>query len=890
MADSSLRPEPPPSIDSGGGLPTGTVTFLFTDIEGSTRLLQHLGDRYADVLADQRRLIRAAFQDRDGHEIDTAGDGLFVAFGRATQAVEAAVAAQRAISLHRWPDGVSVRVRMGLHTGEATLTAGGYVGLDVHRASRISSAGHGGQILISQTTRDLVENDLPEGVSLQDVGEHRLKDLQRPERLFQVVISDLPYDFPPLKSLDALPNNLPVQLTSFVGREREIAEVKRLLTTTRLLTFTGAGGCGKTRLALQVAADVLEDYPNGVWLVELAPLSDPSLIPQAVAGELGIREQPGQSLLAILSDYLRSKKMIIILDNCEHLISECARLTDAFLHASPSLKILATSREGLGIAGELTYRVPSLSIPDLKNLPSAENLSQYEAVRLFIERAIFSQPTFAVTNRNAPAVAQVCHRLDGIPLAIELAAARVKSLPVEQIAKRLDDRFRLLTGGSRTALPRQQTLRAAIDWSYNLLTEAERVLLRRLSVFAGGWTLPAAEAVCGGEGIEAHDVLDLLTHLVDKSLVAMEGEGEGRYRLLETIRQYARDRLMESEEGADLRGRHLGWFLDLAEKAEPELYSEEQATWFDRLDAELDNIRAALEWSLGGEEAERGLRLAAALWWFWGVRAHGIEGREWLERALAMSSGVPVSARAKALYGAGLGALFQGDYERSVTLAQESLALCRELGDKVGITHSLFILAWYKGYYQGNFEEAVKLYEEVVVLRREIGDKRGIAHSLYALGRFVLGQGDHERAVALGEEGLAMCRELEDKWGIAVSLGILGHVARHQGDYSRATRLVKESLALSRELGFKLGIALCLEELAGSTGAQGQPERAAHLYGAAEALRQVIGSPILPSERADYDRSVAAVRAGLGEEAFAKAWAEGRRMSTEEAIQLAMMT
>jgi non-specific serine/threonine protein kinase len=496
--------------------------------------------------------------------------------------------------------------------------------------------------------------------------------------------------------------------------------------------------------------------------------------------------------------------------------------------------------------------------------------------------------------------------LDGIPLAIELAAARVKVLSAEQIAKRLDDSFRLLTGGSRTALPRQQTLRATIDWSYNLLSEAERILFNRLSVFAGGWTLEAAEAICAdtappppvhgglppraGAGGE-DDVLDLLTHLVDKSLVVVEEQGEeARYRFLETVRQYARDKLLESREGAELRGRHLEWFLKLAEQAEPELYGEEQAKWFDRLDAELDNIRAALEWSLGGEEAERGLRLAAALWWFWGVRGHGIEGREWLERALAMSSGASTPARAKALYGAGLKALFQGDYERAVALAQESLALCRELGDKVGITHSLYILAWYKGFHQGNFEEAVKLYEEVVVLRREIGDKRGIAHSLFTLGFLVLRQGDYERAVALGEEGLAMCRELEDKWGIAISLFLLGLVARYRGDYKLAATLWRESLTLFWELRYKGGIVWCLEELAGAAGVQGQPERAARLFGAAEALRQVIGVPVWPSERADYDRSVAAVRAGLGEEAFAKAWEEGRKMKMEEAVEWALST
>jgi non-specific serine/threonine protein kinase len=788
---------------------------------------------------------------------------------------------------------------------------------------------------------------------------------------------------------------LPVQLTSFVGREREITEVKRLLTTTRLLTFTGAGGCGKTRLALQVAVDVLEDYTNGVWLVELAPLSDPSLIPQVVAGALRVREQPGQPILSTLSDYLRSKQMILVLDNCEHLIAECAKLTDAFLHASPSLKILATSREGLGIGGELTYRVPSLSIPDLKNLPPVENLSQYEAVRLFIERAIFSQPTFAVTNQNAPAVAQICHKLDGIPLAIELAAARVKVLPVEQIAKRLDDSFRLLTGGSRTALPRQQTLRAAIDWSYNLLSEAERALLRRLSVFAGGWILEAAEAICadlplpparGGReragvrvsGIHPDETLDLLTHLVDKSLVVMECEGgEGRYRLLETVRQYARDKLLESGEAADLRGRHRDWYLSLAEQSEPELRRRDQVAWLERLEAEHDNIRAALEWSLGGGEVEAGLRIAGAIQWFWFLRAHRIEGHEWLTRLMTKNADVSASVRAKALIGAGNIATGYGDHNRAMTLCEEGLALYRELGDREGIAKSLSILgvveysrsnygqaailceenlALYRelgnkegialtlnllgdsARLQGQYERATTLFEENLALSRELGDTLGIALSARGLGMVKLHQGDYKRATELFKEDLMRCREMKDEVGVVISLINLGDAARCQDDYDRAAALYEESLALCRETGytvlwwgpevilrrvgrvalhrghydrateiFKEGLSLfrkrgdkrsiveCLEGLAAVAGAEGQPERAARLYGVAEALRKAIDVsltpsffPPLPPDRADHDRSVAAARAGLGEEAFKAAWEEGRRMKIEEAVQLAV--
>jgi predicted ATPase/class 3 adenylate cyclase len=595
-------------------LPTGTVTFLFTDIEESTTLLQRLGDRrYAEVLEEQRRLLRAAFAEDNGQEIDTQGDAFLVAFSRASDAVATAVAAQQALLKHIWPDGEAPLVRMGLHTGEPISESGSYVGLDVHRAARICAVGHGGQILLSQAVGVLAAPDLPPGVSLRDLGPHRLKDLREPEHLFQVVHPDLPADFPRLKSLDVLPNNLPVQLTSFIGREREKAEVRRLLSSTRVLTLTGSGGKGKTRLALQVAAEGLEGFPDGVWLVELAVLSDPSLVPKAVASALGVPEQQGRLLTETLVDGMRGKSVLVILDNCEHLVAACAHLTDVLLRACPNLRILATSREALGVTGETTWRVTSLSLPDPERLPPLDQFTEYEAIRLFVARAVAIAPQFAVTNRNALAVAQVCHRLDGIPLAIELAAARVKVLAVEQIAARLDDRFRLLTGGSRTALPRQQTLRAAMDWSYHLLSETERLLLRRLSVFAGGWALDAAEGICTGRNLEATDILDLLTSLVDKSLVQAETHrGEARYRLLETVRQYARDRLVEASEEVDVRTRHRAWYVALAERADREPRGPRQRIWRDH-----DNLRAALVWGKedpGGAEAT--LRLVGALTWF----------------------------------------------------------------------------------------------------------------------------------------------------------------------------------------------------------------------------------------------------------------------------------
>jgi predicted ATPase/class 3 adenylate cyclase/Tfp pilus assembly protein PilF len=951
-------------------LPNGTVTFLFTDIEGSTLLLERVGDRqYADVLRDHQRLLRAAFAQGGGHEIDTQGDSFFVAFQSAWDAVATAVAAQLSVNAHAWPQGVAVRVRMGLHTGTPTIAGGHYVGLDVHRAARICASGHGGQILLSLETGHLVEDNPPPGVSLKDQGSHRLKDLQQPEKLFQVLHPELPEQFPPLKSLDAFPNNLPRQLTGFIGREREIAEVKRLLTTTCLLTLTGTGGSGKTRLALQVAADVLEGYTDGVWLAELAALSDPAPVPQTVAAALGVREVPGRPMLETLLHYLQRKKLLLVLDNCEHLVAACAQLAGELLRTCQGLRILATSREALNIQGEIAWRVPSLSLPDRRQLPSLEQLTQFEAVRLFVERAAAAKPTFALTLENAAPVAAVVQRLDGIPLAIELAAARVPALSVDQIAARLDDRFRLLTRGSRASLPRQQTLRAALDWSYQLLTEREQRLLRRFSVFAGGWTLEAAETVCGGDGIEEFEVLDLLTQLVFKSLVVTDEHNGGvRYRFLETVRQYGLEKLEEFEETEAIRKRHRDWYLGLAERAEPELRGVKQAAWFDQLETEHDNLRAALEWSHTDGEAHAGMRLTKALMRFWLVRGFVGEGRARTASILTRPEAAePAALRGQVLWGAGVLAWRQGDYpaaraflDESLTirrglgdrsgvgqvlnalglvareqgdlaaaraLHEEYLAIGREMGDKSGISlalNNLGLVAREEGNYaaarafheqslalrrelkepfnisqslnnlgfvvtaQKEFALARRFYEESLALSRELGDKLGIAYVLNNLGDIAYHQGDDAAARALYEESLKIKHELGDKRGIAYTLIHLGGVASRQGDVAAARTLHVESLAIRRELWDRPGIAECLEGFADLAGVQGQPRRVARLFGAAEGLREAVGAPLPPSVRADYDGKVAAVRASLGEAELARAWAEGRAMTLEQAIEYAL--
>lgn len=861
-------------------LPTGTVTFLFTDIESSTSLLQQLGDvRYAQLLADHRRLLRAAFEAHGGHEVESTGDGFLIAFQTARDAVLAAVDAQRTVAAHPWPPGILVRVRMSLHTGEALRRDSGYVGLDVHRAARICEAGWGGQILLSWTTGSFVERNLPDGVSLRDLGEHRLKSLERPERIYQILHPELPGSFPPLRSLTTLSNNLPQQLTSFVGREREMTEVKRLLSGTRLLTLSGPGGSGKTRLAVQVAADVGEEYRDGVWFVELAPLSDPAHVAPAVASALGLREEPARQLLggqeqtgrtfedALLS-YLQRKQLLLVLDNCEHVVSACALLVAALLRACPDLRILATSQEALGIPGEVLWAVPPLSPPDPARLPPLRDLSLYPAVQLFMDRAAAAVRDFSLTLENAHAVAQVVHRLDGIPLAIELAASRVRVLSVEQIAARLDDRFRLLTGGSRISVPRHQTLRATMDWSYGLLTDAEQALLRRLSVFVGGWTLEDAEAVCADDEVEATAILDLLARLVDKSLVLVDERSDGaRYRLLETVRQYSQEWLVESGENVGVRDRHRDWYVQLAERAEPELHGPTQAAWLQRLATEHDNLRAALKWSLERQHAEAGLRLASALWWFWYVYGFFVEGRRWAEQALAGSAHTPTHLRAKVMQRAGLLCWAQGDYTAAVEFCDQSLALAREAGDDLTVVYALITLGMV-AHRNREYTHAAAQYEEALAISRRLGDRWSTSVILIFLGRVLSHLKDHRRAESLLQEGLALSRALGDRWGLASHLYQSGQAAWREDDTGRARALFEESLARFRELGSKEGMQYALNMLGRVAFAQGAYDRAEASHEESLALSREMGDKP-GTAYALYHAALAAYRQGAHEKAAA---------------------
>ena len=721
-------------------------------------------------------------------------------------------------------------------------------------------------------------------------------------------------------------HNLPAQRNSLVGRRREILDVKRALAMTRLLTLTGTGGSGKTRLALEAARDLVGAYPDGVWLVELAQLSEEKLVPQAVAKAVGVPEQPERSLADALVEALRAKEMLLVLDNCEHLVEVAAGLVDVLLDSCPRLHVLTTSREALRVAGESRWPVPALSLPDPSLSPTVMELEGSESARLFAERARHRDPTFTVGSENVRVVAEICRRLDGIPLAIELAAARVGTLSLEQISERLEDSLKLLTAGDRMAVPRQQTLRGALDWSHELLSEPERPLFMRLSVFAGGWTLEAAEVVASA--VEEGDVLELLSGLANKSLIVSEPTGDGgvRYRLLEPVRQYAREKLEENGNAQSVRRRHAEYFLTLAEEAEPKLWGQEDAAWLERLEAEHDNLRAALSWALEREEGEPALRLAGALWRFWITRGYYEEGKRWCEGALG--KGERAAAQAQVLAGLGHFALWQGDLGRAEAAAQEGLKLSKEVGIKGVIAADFLIIqgealrtrgdnerakelleaglvlsreaedkrciAWSLGSLanvsssQGDHERAKELYEEGLALARELGGAETISAQLLSLGYEFLLEGDHERAAALNEEAAALLRNRGYRTGLEYALDNLGWAALMRGDYERAAELFDESVVLCKELGDKSTAAESLEGLACAAAARGEAERVARLFGAAQGLYETEGYHHTPRERAMREPYLADARSRLDGEVWETILEEGKAMRLEEAIGYAL--
>lgn len=907
-------------------LPTGTVTFLFSDIEGSTRLLQQLGSRYAATLAAHQEILRAAFAAHHGYEVDTQGDSFFAAFPTAVDALAAAADAQRALATYMWPSGTPVRVRIGLHTGAPVLAAGRYVGLDVHRAARIAAAGHGGQVLLSQSARDLAESELPEGARLLDLGEHRLKDLQRPEHLYQLVAADMSATFPPLKTLDRARHNLPVQLTPLVGRSEAVLQVVSLLARddVRLVTLTGPGGIGKTRLALQTAAELVDRFADGVYLVALGPIADPDLVTGTIAQTLGMWALGSASLAENLQSYLAEKDILLVLDNFEHLLAAGPRIME-LLVACPQVTMLATSRVSLHLRGEHEFEVAPLGLPDRFTARSRGSrggrvgvmdgdlagLTQYAAVALFIERSQAVKSDFAVTGSNAPAIAEICARLDGLPLAIELAAARVRLLPPQALLARLSSRLNLLTGGARDLPERQQTLRNTIAWSYDLLAPQEQALFRRLAVFAGGCTLEAAETVCAApEGASplTLDVLDGLDSLAAQSLLRQQGwtdagasdDAEPRFRMLETIREFGLEQLRASKEGEAIQQAHLAYFLALFEQVAQHFPGPHEAHWLDMLEREHDNCRAALIWARERAAVAEGLRLASALAYFWKARGYLTEGREWLEGLLALrpqGAGAknnadrdiaPVAVQARALFGVGELASTQGDSAHATIWLEEGLALARE-ADELRLVVDILNRLGVTAAYQNNIELAGRRIEECLVLARELNDPAHLIAPLNNMGEMAFIRGDLERAAAYYEEALSVSRQIGDI-RTQVMIGNLGNVARRQGNLSKAKALYREAIELAQVYGDPRSIAETLESIAMVMATTGDGQHAARLLGASSTARDAIGAPQPPNELADVEASIATTRAALGEEAWKSAFEAGRMLSLEEAFQEALRT
>jgi predicted ATPase/class 3 adenylate cyclase len=905
-----------------------TFTFLFTDIEGSTALVRRLGEGlYAQLLADHHALIWAGLAAHDGREVDTQGDAFFAVFSSPRACVAAVVEMQEALAAHAWPGGEQVRVRMGVHTGEASETAAGVVGVEVHRAARVAAAGYGGQVLLSETAAVLLRDVLPPGLSLKDLGLHRLKDLGRAERIFQLQAAGLQAEFPPLRSLGnpALPNNLPAQLGAFIGRRRELSEVRALVESCRLVTLTGPGGCGKTRLGLQLAAGLLDGPGDGVWLVELAAVSDEDAVPSAIFHALGIAGPPGRPALEALLDALALQDALIVLDNCEHLVSACAKTADAIVRRCPRVRLVATSREPLGIGGEAVYRVPPLSLPGPGDT-GVLAVESSDAVALFADRARAQGAALSIGEETGALVVSICRQLDGLPLAIELAAARLRSMSLADLHARLGQRFRLLTGGDRTALPRQQTLRATVDWSHSLLHSAEQSLLRRLPVFAESFDLDAAEAVCGFGNLEAPDVTSLLGSLVDKSLVVAEPAGPGlRYRLLETIRQFAAERLAEAgeTEATAVQAAHRAHFLDVAETAAPHLTGPEQGSWLARLDADQANLRrAAGHAARSPDGTEQVLRLGVALRRYWITRTRGEEalrllapvldrpeargGPQLFMAALTTAAlaarGVDIAAALRLGEQAvnlarqlGTGPLLieslaalssvyyhAGEPERGLAPGSEAVECARQLGDDVLLGESLVSYLWCETLIDPAHAEP--LFTEAIACTQRSGDHLHANDLTKYAAVQALNRGDIPAARAYLQQAAQAMRETGDK-GSAVSTN-MGWLLRQDNDPDGARSSFEEALRLSRRNGALIGIAYASLGLACLTADASDWQRAAVLHGAAQAILNRSGQPWEELEARYCHDSLGQVRAHLGQHQFEQTYAKGIALSLDEALSL----
>jgi len=901
-----------------------TLTFLFTDIEGSTALLGRLGEEvYAQVLAAHHALIRSALAAHDGREMDTQGDAFFAVFSSPRACVAAVLQMQQAIQDHIWPDGEQVRVRIGIHCGEAARTATGLVGLEVHRAARVAAVAYGGQVLVSETAAALVRDGLPPGAVLTDLGVHRLKDLSRPERIFQLQAAGMRAEFPPLRSLGnpALPNNLPGQLSAFIGREREVAEVRALVESARLVTLTGAGGCGKTRLGLQVAAELLDGSGDGVWVAELAAVTDQDAVAPAISRALRLTVNPGRPVLEALLDALAPQDVLIVVDNCEHLIDDCAKTAEAIVRRCPKVHLLATSREPLGIGGERIYRVPSMSLPGPGEAgPPAPG--SCDAVALFADRARASGVTLAAGEQASPLAVSICRRLDGMPLAIELAAARLRSMSLAELHDRLDQRFRLLTGGSRTALERQQTLAATVGWSYSLLTGAEQVLLGRLSVFAGGFGLAAAEAVCGSGRLDVLDVASLLGSLVDKSLVVAERAGAGlRYRLLETIRLFAAERLLEAGE-EEAAAAHCAHFLSLAETAAAHLTGPRQGSWLARLDADQANLRRAAGYAASRPDGTAlVLRLGVALDRYWWARSRQQEAFGLLVPVLRRPGArADLALFAAALDVAAVVAFFI-DLAAARQLAEQAVQVARQLHDERLLSGALGSLCG-AHFFAGEPETSRRFGQESVERARRLGDDVQLAQSLlgYLLtidparsghlyaeaiactersgDRLTNSTLHHNAAAAALEAGdipaarvhLEAAAQAGQQIGFEVAIvpALLGLVLRAERHLDGARSTFEVALRIGRRNADNLGMAFAILGLACLAGDAGDWERAAGLHGAAQAVQDRTGNPWQEFDARYRRDSLDQARAHLGDEQLERAYAQGMALSLEKALDLAL--
>jgi predicted ATPase/class 3 adenylate cyclase len=923
-------------VNPAAAIPSGTITLLFTDVEGSTRLWEAEPEAMARALRRHDELLRAAIGQAGGFVFKTVGDAFCAAFATPRAALDAVLAAQQALGAEQWPTSRAIRVRMSLHTGVCEERDNDYFGPAVNRTARLEAVAHGGQVLVSGATAELLSETLPDGVALRDLGPHRLKDLGRPERVFQLEAEFLAPDFPPLASLDnpELPNNLPGQLSAFVGREREVQEVHRLVESSRLVTLTGAGGCGKTRLALQAAAELLDEARDGVWFVDLAPLTGAEQIPDAVAATLGLADLGGQLLLESLTESLREQDTLILLDNCEHVIDDAAKLCGQLVRDCPRLRILATSREPLGLDGEHVYRVPSLSLPPA-DAEAVDEVAASDAVRLFVARAQAHDSGFVLDEQAAPLVASVCRRLDGIPLALELAAARLSSMSIQQVSQRLDQRFRLLTGGSRNAMPRQQTLQAAVDWSFGLLHEAERETLRRLSVFAGGFELEAAEAVCAAGGVDAFDVLDLVGSLVSKSLVVADRTPESvRYRTLETIRQYAAQELLRSggeDEVMAARDRHAGYYLRLAEEASPALAGHGQGDWLRRLDPEWENLRAAAAHLAAEGRTDDIRRLGVWLQVFAISRGH-TDVLTWLRSAVDPAASEPDTLHAKALIAAGwlTGMLLRLDGDARAfaeRCAERALAMARELGDRRLETGALLVLGS-AAYFRGDVARLRQCGQEGVEIAREIGDVhlRGelltclaigtsddesrrvrlealdcfrqsgddvfAALEMHQLSGLDMKAGRFDEARARLTEAIATAEKLGAETFVYMMRADLSIQLLIVGRHAEAAPVIRRCLLTARRIGLHLDVCELLFGAACCTAWQGDHVRAARLHGAADqdmSAAMAVGSITWTEpERQLDEREKGSLRQIMGDEAYEAAYRSGAGLSRAQAVDLAL--